>query len=81
MVARKYGLPYHDQPTLRAAIASHLRTLRRFGSGTVQAVATSPVARQSGLTPGILVEGRLCVRPVKTRAGCGASATGPRSNI
>jgi linoleoyl-CoA desaturase len=31
-VARKYGLPYHDQPTLGSAIASHYRTLRRFGA-------------------------------------------------
>ena len=31
-VARKYGLPYHDQPTLRAAILSHYRTLKLFGA-------------------------------------------------
>jgi linoleoyl-CoA desaturase len=31
-VARKHGLPYHDQPTLGSAIASHYRTLRRFGA-------------------------------------------------
>lgn len=31
-VARTYGMPYHDQPTFRAAVASHYRTLRRFGS-------------------------------------------------
>jgi linoleoyl-CoA desaturase len=30
-VAQKHGLPYHDQPTLGSAIASHYRTLRRFG--------------------------------------------------
>jgi linoleoyl-CoA desaturase len=31
-VAAKYGLPYNAYPTLRAAIASHYRTLRQFGA-------------------------------------------------
>jgi linoleoyl-CoA desaturase len=31
-VAVQYGLPYNAYPTLRAAIASHYRTLRQFGS-------------------------------------------------
>jgi linoleoyl-CoA desaturase len=31
-VAAQYGLPYNAYPTLRAAIASHYRTLRQFGS-------------------------------------------------
>lgn len=31
-IARKHGLPYNDQPTLRAAILSHYRTLKRFGA-------------------------------------------------
>jgi len=31
-VAERYGLPYNAYPTLRAAIASHYRTLRQFGS-------------------------------------------------
>ena len=30
-VARTHGLPYHDQPTFRSAIASHYRMLRRLG--------------------------------------------------
>jgi linoleoyl-CoA desaturase len=30
-VARKYGMPYLAQPTLRAAIASHYRMLRKLG--------------------------------------------------
>lgn len=31
-VARKHGIPYHSHETLRAAIASHLRTLRALGN-------------------------------------------------
>jgi linoleoyl-CoA desaturase len=31
--ARKYGIPYNEAPTLWAAIASHYRTLRKFGAG------------------------------------------------
>lgn len=31
-VAAKYDLPYNAYPTLRAAIASHYRTLRQFGA-------------------------------------------------
>ena len=31
-VAAKYDLPYNAYPTLRAAIASHYRTLRQFGT-------------------------------------------------
>lgn len=31
-VAAQYGLPYNAYPTLRAAVASHYRTLRQFGS-------------------------------------------------
>ncbi len=35
-VAQAHGLPYHAQPTFRAALASHYRMLRRLGSaGTV----------------------------------------------
>jgi linoleoyl-CoA desaturase len=30
-VAREYGVPYNAQPTLRAAIASHYRMLKRLG--------------------------------------------------
>ena len=29
--AQKYGIPYHDQPTLRYAVQSHLKMLRRYG--------------------------------------------------
>lgn len=32
--ARAHGLPYHSQPSLRQAIGSHYRTLRRFGDPT-----------------------------------------------
>jgi linoleoyl-CoA desaturase len=46
-VARKYGLPYHDQPTMRSAVASHLRTLRRFGSPTADPLAARPSVRQT----------------------------------
>lgn len=31
-VAEKFGLPYHHQPTVASALASHTRTLKRFGS-------------------------------------------------
>jgi linoleoyl-CoA desaturase len=31
-VAQSHGLPYHAQPTFRAALASHYRMLRRLGS-------------------------------------------------
>ena len=31
-VAVRHGLPYHSYPTFRSALASHLRTLRQFGS-------------------------------------------------
>lgn len=31
-VARKYDIPYHSHPTLRASIASHLRMLRQLGT-------------------------------------------------
>ncbi|HEV8150982.1 MAG TPA: acyl-CoA desaturase [Gemmatimonadales bacterium] len=30
-VARKHGMPYHDQPTLWAAVRSHYRMLKRLG--------------------------------------------------
>ncbi|HUG39482.1 MAG TPA: acyl-CoA desaturase [Longimicrobiales bacterium] len=30
-VAERHGVPYHSQPTLRAAVASHLRMLKRLG--------------------------------------------------
>lgn len=32
-LAEEYGLPYHSHETFRGAVGSHLRTLRRFGSG------------------------------------------------
>lgn len=41
-VAQSHGLPYHDQPTFRSAIASHYRMLRELGA------AYSP----SSLSPG-----------------------------
>lgn len=31
--ARRHGIPYHEAPTLWAAIASHYRMLRKYGSG------------------------------------------------
>jgi linoleoyl-CoA desaturase len=30
--AHEFGVPYHNQPTLRSAIASHYRMLKMFGS-------------------------------------------------
>lgn len=35
-VAARHGIPYHSHATLRAAIASHLRMLRRLGSPTAR---------------------------------------------
>ena len=32
-VAAEYGIPYHYNPTLRGAIASHYRMLRKLGPG------------------------------------------------
>jgi hypothetical protein len=36
-IARAYGVPYHAQPTLRAAIASHYRMLKRHGVDALRA--------------------------------------------
>jgi energy-coupling factor transporter ATP-binding protein EcfA2 len=44
-VAAEYGLPYHSNATFSSALASHVRTLRRFGAAPV--VATVPVAPAS----------------------------------
>lgn len=33
-VARRHGLPYHDQPTFRSAVASHYRMLRNLSEQT-----------------------------------------------
>ncbi len=30
--AKDYGLPYHTQPSLRAAVASHMRLLKKYGN-------------------------------------------------
>jgi hypothetical protein len=35
-LAQKYGMPYHVNPTLRAAIASHIRVLRQLGQGATE---------------------------------------------
>ncbi len=35
-LAAKYGMPYHANPTLRAAVASHLTVLRVLGTGVVE---------------------------------------------
>lgn len=50
-VARTYGLPYHDQPTLGAAIASHYRTLRRFGTASAPIVGAAFMPPVTGLSP------------------------------
>jgi linoleoyl-CoA desaturase len=42
-VAARYGIPYHQQPTLMAAIRSHYRMLKRLGRDA-EAAATQPVA-------------------------------------
>ena len=38
-VAKEHGVPYHHHPTLRAAIASHYRTLKRLGRPEAVAAA------------------------------------------
>jgi linoleoyl-CoA desaturase len=38
-VTAKYGVPYHQQPTLWAAIRSHYRMLKLFGAGATMADA------------------------------------------
>ncbi len=38
-VARKHGVPYHDQPTLRSAVASHYAMLKQLGRPEPEAVA------------------------------------------
>lgn len=43
--AANYALPYHEQPTLRSAIASHLRTLKSFGRQPIVAVTPNEEAR------------------------------------
>lgn len=45
-VARKHGVPYHVAPTFRAALASHVRTMKRLGAPRT---STTPVA--TGPTP------------------------------
>jgi len=37
-VARKYGIPYHSNPTFRDAVASHVRMLKEYGRPPVNAV-------------------------------------------
>jgi linoleoyl-CoA desaturase len=48
-VTRTYGIPYHDQPTFRSALASHYRTLRRFGSSDGPAYAARTGAARSSV--------------------------------
>lgn len=38
-VARRHELPYLEFPTFGAALLSHIRTMRRFGLGTIEAKA------------------------------------------
>jgi hypothetical protein len=38
-VALRHGVPYLEFPTFPAALASHVRTMRRFGLGTIEAHA------------------------------------------
>lgn len=44
-VAKKHGIPFHTQPTLRAAIASHLRMLKQLGSPEAAAVPSAVLVR------------------------------------
>jgi linoleoyl-CoA desaturase len=37
-VARKHGVPFHSNPTLIGAIASHLRMLRQLGNPSTAGV-------------------------------------------
>jgi linoleoyl-CoA desaturase len=40
-LAAEYGMPYHVNPTLRAAIASHVRVLRELGRGATELPAAA----------------------------------------
>jgi linoleoyl-CoA desaturase len=39
-IAEKYGMPYNDQPSLRAAVRSHYRMLRKLGPEAWRAATT-----------------------------------------
>jgi hypothetical protein len=41
-VAARHGVPYHVYPTFGAALAAHVRTLRRFGHGEAPLAAPAP---------------------------------------
>jgi linoleoyl-CoA desaturase len=40
--AEEFGVPYHNQPTLRSAIASHYRMLKQFGAAKAATAAVVP---------------------------------------
>ena len=45
-VARKHGMPYHDQPTLWSAVRSHYRMLKKLGPEAWKTAKTSTANRQ-----------------------------------
>lgn len=47
-VARKHGVPYHRHETLREAVVSHFRTLKRLGRPWLAAPPTGPEAQTAG---------------------------------
>ena len=47
--ARRHGIPYHEAPTLWAAIRSHYRMLKKYGSGF--RLADAPAPAPSSLPP------------------------------
>jgi linoleoyl-CoA desaturase len=49
-VARKHGAPYHVQPTFRAALASHVRTMKRLGAPRLQLVTTTAMTTTTTTT-------------------------------
>ena len=42
VVAKRHGVPYHDQPTLMAAVGSHYRMLKRHGAEAWRATQGRP---------------------------------------
>jgi linoleoyl-CoA desaturase len=50
-VARRHGVPYHVLPTFRAALASHVRTMRRLGAPRPTTTTTATAATSTSSTP------------------------------
>ncbi|RYZ00847.1 MAG: acyl-CoA desaturase [Chitinophagaceae bacterium] len=42
---RRFGIPYHSFPTVSAAIASHLRTMKRLGQGATELTYATTISK------------------------------------